>query len=305
LEDFPFWMGLAPAMGFLLDGLLGGLRRDSWLAERMRDAVPRMEFVLRTGLPDRATVGIGIAVWAAAMAGVPAYCAEFLAYSLLGPEGVFAARAALFLLAFSARRMLMHGIAVEASLHDPNPDGAESWLAVLGVQSDGSPEGRCGAAFRGLVVASVGATLVPLVWGGLLGGAGAVGAVAAWEALRASRTLDLPSPARVAITRIGDGLALPASLLSALTMPPIAAWFGGRRTSALAGFVTHADKAPEERLAASLAAAFDLGAQAGGMADRRAPEPRDVQHAVQVLFVSGAFSLLAVTTVLVAAYALL
>ena len=254
MNDLPFWMGLAPLLGFLLDALFGGTRIDEVVHRSIWRALPRMEFAMKQafrGRPER--VGYGLLAWFAGVACVGAWLVSVVGWTLYGAYGLFVARALLFLVFFSARGLTMRGI--EALVRLSSQDFAGARAALSGLPGQRLPDeigALCGGVSRHLSAGTLGAVFVPLFWG-LIGGAPLAAAALAVHIVAETRhgRPEDEDAIWAAVARVDSYVTLPAAWLGGLVVPVVIGVVGGRRSTAFAGFVTNKGLAPGERLASA------------------------------------------------------
>lgn len=289
MGDLPWWMGLAPLMGFLLDALLGGTRAEELVHGWIRRNVPRMDFVMRQAFGGpTAKAGYGLAIWYGLIAFCGAWFLSVLGRIVYEDYGLFLVRSLLFLFLFSARRLTIVGIQTLAQLSAGDLDGTRRTLWAIGVNAqDEDVNSLSGTAVKALSGGMLGAAFIPLFWG--LGGA-ELAATALAVHLVARQGVGQPADAQEmwdGAARVDRWLSWPAAWLAGIVVPIVIGLVGGRRTTALATFVTRKSLPPTDRLASALAKGFGFGEAAGGYEDGPECSPADVQRVIQVLFLAG------------------
>ena len=282
-------MGLAPLMGFLLDALLGGTRAEEVAHGWIRKNVPRMDFVMRSAFGGpTARAGYALVLWYALIAFCGTWLVSTLGRVVYEAYGLFVARALLFTFLFSARRLTVVGIQALGQLSAGDTEATRRTLWALGYSG---PERELsavsGATVRVLSGGLLGAAFIPMFWG--LPGAelAAAGLAVHLAARQGVGQPDEADPMWNAARRVDRWVSLPAAWLAAIVVPVVIGVVGGRRTTAVATFVTRSALQPADRLASALARGFALGEDAGGYEDGPESRPGDVQRVIQVLFLAG------------------
>ncbi|MCO4771953.1 MAG: hypothetical protein KDA24_18120 [Deltaproteobacteria bacterium] len=288
MNDFHWWMGLAPLLGFLLDALLGGTRLDDVLESWVRRSVPRVTFLMRNAFGGPTTLaGYGLAAWLAGIALVVAWALSVAGYVLYQEYGVFLIRSLLFLLLFTARRLTATGIEALILISSGEHVQARAVLRRLGPPTDADDaDALCGVTVERLAGATLGAVLIPLFWG-VLGGS-TLGAAALIVHVAAAQRPDDPAtdaPMWDALDRVDRWIALPAAWVGALIYPLVVNLVGGRHNSAMAGFLGSPEEPPARRLGRAITKGLNLLPRAED--DRLVATGSHVQKVVQVLFLGG------------------
>ena len=290
-------MGLAPLLGFLLDALLGGTRLDEQLEGWVQRSMPRIEFIVRNAFGGPTIqAGYGMAIWLAGAAIVTAWLMGVVGYVLFQEYGLFLARAVIFLLLFTARRLTARGIEVLLLISSGDFTGARHSLRRMGpsVHRDDT-DSLSGAAVLRLSGATLGATLVPLFWGLIGGSTLAAGALVLHiGALQRPDDVDDAQPMWQALERINGWVTTPAAWVGGLVFPLAVTLVGGRRTAALGAFLGDGRESPSDRLGRAVSRGLQLrtreddGALIAGA--------NEVQKVVQMLFIGGFLCAVTVST---------
>jgi hypothetical protein len=288
VNDFHWWMGLAPLLGFLLDALTGGTRLDDALESWVRTALPRARFVVRNAFGGgTALAGYALVIWLGGIALVVAWAVGVAGYVVSQEYGLFFVRALLFMQLFTARRLTARGIEALIRVSSGDLEGANASVRQLGP----GPQAHDVDSLQGLTVhrmvqATLGAALIPLFWG-VLGGS-TLAAAALVVHLAAQGRPDDPedqAPLWDAVARVDRWISTPAAWLGALVFAPTVTLVGGRRTAALAGFLGAPNQPPGHRLASGVA--HGLGLRTREEDHLLVATGADVQKAVQLLFLGG------------------
>ena len=284
MKDFPWWMGLAPLLGFLLDALLGGSRVDAGLEDRVRLVGTRMRRVMQASFRGE-RAGYAHMIWMGSWGAVAGWAIPVLGYVVFQEYGLFLVRALVFFLMFSARRLTMEGIQSLAWIATGEADKARALMSRFArLPADHDARAWFGALTTGLCAGTLGATLLPFFWG-TLGGTTLAGAALAAHLGAASRPEVVPEEDAAfwrAVARVDHWITAPAVWLGGLT-PMVLGAVGGSVDRGLRGWMSPA-AVPEERMAAVAVHGFGLPTRPDGTVEA---EPGAVQQVVQVLFLAG------------------
>jgi cobalamin biosynthesis protein CobD/CbiB len=298
LFEQPWYVGLAPLMGWLLDSVLRTGSFDGTLDRAVRRLVARLEFAMRTGLSDQPKqAGIVLSLWMAGCGAVAAWALVSTGIVLGGPVGRFVASTLVFLLILDSRGRASEGLRCEALLLEGRHEEAARHLRGLGVQPLFQTEG--GLAGAGVMAVSDGllfGVLVPLFWGlllGPMGGAAAFGIVAVGLRARVSEEEDAALWAWP--ERIVDLLAVVPAWIGNLTLQLVAPIGGARRGDVFNAFIHRSGLRPHERLRGGFVGGFRLDEEAGGLRNHEPPHPGHIRRAVILMWTSS-FLLLAIGT---------
>ena len=281
-------MGLAPLLGFLFDALVGGTKLDDVIEDWIRRSVPRVEFLMRNAFGGPSTLaGWGLALWIGAIAVTVSWMLSLLGYVVYEEFGLFAVRAAIFTLLFTARRLTARGIEALVLVSSGQFGQARAALRRLGPTTHADDmDALCGATVERLSGATLGALLIPLFWGLIGGSTLATGALAVHlVALQRPDGEESATPMWHVVTRIDRWIAIPAAWIGGLVYPLVVHLVGGRRTTALAAFVGSSGEPPASRLGHAISRGFGLQTRDGDGAVIASGEA--VQKVVQTLFLGG------------------
>ncbi len=288
MNDFPWWMGLAPLLGFLFDALVGGTKLDDMIEDWVRRSVPRVEFLMRNAFGGPSGLaGWGLALWIGAIAVTVSWALSLLGYVIYEEFGVFAVRAAIFTLLFTARRLTARGIEVLVLVSSGEFGQARAALRRLGPTTEADDmDAMFGATVDRLAGATLGALLIPLFWGLIGGSTLAAGALALHlVALQRVDGEEGATPMWDVIARVDRWFTTPAAWLGGLVYPFVVHFVGGRRTTALAAFVGAPGELPASRLGRAIGKGFGLQSREEDGAVIASAGA--VQQVVQTLFIGG------------------
>lgn len=300
LLEQPWYIGLAPLLGWLLDAVVRTGPLDGSIDRTLGRLVGRLEFAMRTGMGEQLKhAGAILSAWVGGSAAVGAWALVAVGIVLGGPVGRFVATAALFFAILDTRSRASDALGVERMLLAGRDVEAEAELRRMGnAPSDPSPGALAGA---GVLAVSDGLLLrvfVPLVWGlvfGPIGGAAAFGLVAVILRRRVSSEEDQsiwhwPD-------RLENWLSWPAAWVANICLQVVAPVAGVRRGDVFSAFIHRPALRPGDRLRAAFVGGFHLGEEVGGPRDGVAAVPSDIQRAVVLMWTSS-FLLLALGTAL-------
>ncbi len=299
-QDDPWWMALSPALGFLLDALVGGLWRRRPVADGIWRLAARLEVVMRAANGSPRLMGGLHVLWTAAIVGGLVFVLDVAAFGVGRETASFILRSLVFMLLFAVRRLATAGLYVAAAVEADNLPIARQWALALGARIEGDDA----AAIVGATVGRVGtglvsAVLLPLAWGALLGPTAAAAAVAVHELARRGRRLGGENdPFGEIANRVDRGVAEPAAWLGLIALQGALPLVGGNPSGALRYFISRRRLPPDERLAAALACGMGLGGSAGGGADLPSPRAEDLTRVLVVLWLAAALATLVGTAIL-------
>lgn len=285
--DSPWYMGLAPLLGWCLDAVIRTGRLGPLVPLWAAKVTARLEFVMRTGMQDRLMRGGEVLViWIAGMAFIAGWAVSKGAWILGGPILQFVAWTAIFFLLLSVRRRGKAGVEIRDSLLAGRTDLARGWLEHI----DARPEDDEVTTLSRTAVARMAegileSALLAIFWGVVLGPAAAVAAVCVHEIARYGRGSDNPEDLLwFGARRMERWLSWPISWLASVFVYLTIPLAGGSRARALSGYFNHWKLDPAPRLGAALV-------QGLGIERYQTPEgivdpvkPEDIQRSVVVLW---------------------
>ncbi len=300
LLDQPWYIGLAPMLGWLLDAVVRSGPLDGVVDRAVARLAARLEFAIRTGLRDQLSQGGAIlTLWLGGSAAVVAWGLMAVGIVLGGPVGRFVATTLIFFLILDSRSRASDALSIERLLREGRDEEAAGRLTALG----NPPPEDTAPAIAGAGVLSVSdglllRVLVPMLWGlalGPIGGAFAYGVVAV--SLQRLRSTEEDQGLWHWPDQALDALCWPVAWLAALSLQLVAPIAGLRRGDVFNGFIHRPGLRPHERLRAAFVGGFRFGEDVGGPRDGAEPTPGDLQRAVVLLWTSS-FVLLALGTAL-------
>jgi cobalamin biosynthesis protein CobD/CbiB len=298
MVDFPWYMGMAPLLGWCLDAVVASRRIDPLLPNAVRRSAARFEFVLRQAFPDNpGRAGWMLVLWIGAAAWLIGWMLTSGAWVLAGHGVSFAAWTALFFVALNVRSQATAALLMQRALDDERSEGAAEWLHVLG-ESGESGEGHealAGAGVRQLSHSVVRSALLPLFWGLVLGAGGALAALAVHLVARQSAEDQLDDPFWQSVNRAGVWVTTAPSWFALLFIQAALPFAGGQRGPAMAGFLNRYREQPLDRVAAAVAYGLGLGPSAGGHEDGEDVSSTDLHRATVLLWTTTALAAAAVS----------
>ncbi|MCP4870244.1 MAG: cobalamin biosynthesis protein [Proteobacteria bacterium] len=290
--DNPWWVGLAPLLGWCLDAVINTRRWEPLLPRLVQRGGERLEFVMRTGLagkPERA--GLILAAWLLGGTWVIGWGITQTAWVFgEGAPGKFVVWVILFFLLFGTRRRSAAGGDVMRSLLAENADVAGQWLHhIEGEPVDGSPQAIARATVHRMSESVVEKALLVTFWGVTLGMGVALMAACVHELAGHSRRSDSPDDPLWKYTLKAEyWLTLPAAWFSVIVVYLVIPLAGGSRARAMAGFLNHKGSAPLRRIA--LGVESGLGVTQTQTVEQKVVDPiapEDIQRSVIILWTAS------------------
>jgi cobalamin biosynthesis protein CobD/CbiB len=299
-QDAPWWMALTPAVGFLLDALLGGLWRRRAVAGAVWRLAARMAVVMRAGGGGARWMGAIHVAWIAAITGGLTFGIDVAAFAAGRDFAKFAVHATVFMLLFAVRRLATAGLYVAAAVEAGNLAVARQWAEALGARIPGEDAAAVvGATTQRIGTGLISAALLPLAWGALLGPVAAVVAVTIHEVARwGRRVAGRAEPFHDVANRLDRGLGEPAAWLGVVALRAAFPLMGGSGSLAWRRFRDLRGLAPEDRLACALAGGLGLGGAAGGGAELPPPRAEDLSRVLVALWLCALSAAMVATVVL-------
>ena len=297
--DSPWYMGLAPLLGWCLDAVIRTGRLGPLVPNWASRVTAKLEFVMRTGMQDRLQrAGDILVIWIAGMAWVAGWLVSKATWVLGGSILQFIAWTALFFLLVSVRRRGKAGVEIRQALLQDRLDVARGWLEHIDAQPgpDDEVTTLSRAAVSRMAEGILESAMLAIFWGVLLGPAAALAAVCVHEIARYGRRSEDPEDLLwFGALRMERWLSWPISWLAVLGVYLVIPLGGGSRARALAGYFNHWRDRPAGRLGAALV--MGLGIERiqtpDGIVDPVKPE--DIQRAVVVLWAATCVSTVALS----------
>ena len=289
MVDFPWYMGMAPLLGWCLDAVVASRRFDTLVPRAIEQVAVRLVFVLRQAFPNQpARGGWVLTAWVGGAAWLLGWALTSGAWVLAGPFVAFAAWTAVFFLAFSMRSKAGAALRIQRALETENIENAQAWLRFMGEDSESTdPEVVAGTAVKQTARSIAESAMLPLFWGLFLGAGGALAALALHElANQADERTDeddLWGP----VLQVGNAVVTAPCWVALFFIQATIQFSGGSRGPTMAGFLNRFRETPPNRVAAAVAYGLNLGPSAGGHEDAPAVSPRDVQRATVLLWTSS------------------
>lgn len=281
-------MGLAPLLGWCLDAVISTRRWQPLLPRVVNRACDRLQFVMRTGLPEHPVRGgdlivLWIGLGAFAVGWIATQTAWIFGHSHAARFIVWTAG---FFLVMGVRRRAGAGMGVLRSLLGNRPDLAREWVAHLdGKPEDDSPEGLTRATVQQLAASTIEVGLLIAFWGTIFGmGVGGAAACVHLVARYGHRSETPDDPLWAGAQRTERWLTLPVSWLAMFAMYFVIPLAGGKRAQAMAGYFNGRGQAPIRRVGIAVAEGLGLTRvqTPDGIVEPIVPE--DIQRAVIVLW---------------------
>lgn len=295
--DLPWYVGLAPLLGWLLDAVVRAGRLDGAVSRFGQRLTARLEFAMRAGEGEEPVRGGLFLVGLLAAGGaIWAWVLLSAARIFFGPLGIFVATTAIFFLIFDTRRIATAALAVERQLLEGREEDAERGVRSLG--------GRAGSrdlvSLSGAGIFAVSDNLLlllltPILWGTLLGPIGGAAVFGVVAVVHQSRMSDEDATLWTWPERIAGWLSTPALWLGGFLLQLMSPLVGMARRDFFNALIHKRVSAPTDRLRAALVGGFKLGEDVGGPREGVAPSPSDIQRAVVLLWTSS-FLLVALGT---------
>lgn len=293
MVDFPWYMGMAPLLGWCLDAVVASRRFDPLLPRAVRHSAARMEFVLRQAFPSNPERGGWMLVlWTAATAWFLGWVLTSGSWVIAGHGVSFAAWTALFFVTFSVRGQATAGVHLQGAITAEDPESAAHWLSLLGDEAVPSedPDALAGAGVRQLAHSVVHAALIPLFWGLFLGAGGALGALCVHHIAQQIRPGQRDDPFWQPAATAGRWVSTAPSWVALFFIQFALPFAGGHRGAAMAGFLNRYREQPMDRVAAAVAYGLGLGRSARGPEDGAPVGPSDLHRATILLWTSTALA---------------
>jgi len=291
--DFPWYMGMAPLLGWCLDAVVASRRLDPLLPNAVRRSAARFEFVLRQAFPDNpGRAGWMLVLWIGAAAWLVGWMLTSGSWVLAGHSVSFAAWTALFFLVLNVRGQATAGLQMQRTLDAEDSERAAEWLHLLGESAtiDGGDEALAGAGVRQLSHSVVRSAILPLFWGLLLGAGGALAALAVHLVARQSTEEQLSDPFWQSVNRADVWMTTAPSWVALVFIQTALPFAGGQRGPAMAAFLNRYRERPLDRVAAAVAYGLDLGPSSGGHEDGANVSSADLHRATVLLWTSTALA---------------
>jgi len=290
--DNPWWVGLAPLLGWCLDAVIRTRRWEPLLPRLVHRAAGRLEFVVRTGLPDNpARAGEILVLWLLGGAFALGWALTQTAWIFgEGAPGKFVLWVVAFFLLFGVRRRASAGSDVMGSLLAESPDVAAQWLVhVDGHAGDGSTTAVARSTVHRMSKSVVESALLVTFWGVTFGLGVALAAGCVHELARfARRSEDPDDPIWAGALRTERWLTWPATWVAVVVVYLVIPLAGGARARAMAGFVNNRNQPPLRRL--SLAVEDGLGLTVTQTVEAQVVDPiraEDIQRSIIVLWTAS------------------
>jgi cobalamin biosynthesis protein CobD/CbiB len=287
MDGSPWFLGLAPLLGWCLDAIVRSRRIGPLLPNWAARTTGRLEFVMRTGLPDKPLrAGDILVLWIMVLAWIVGWVLSKGSWVLFGAFGQFVVWTAMFFLMISVRRRAGAGRDIQASLMAQRPDLARGWLEHIDHRpADDEPTTLARAGVGRMAEGILETTLLGVFWGVLLGPAAGLAAVCVHEVARYGRRSEDPDdPLWFGALRMERWLSWPISWLAAFVLYVVVPLGGGNRAQALAGYFNKKRERPANRLSAALIQGLGLQRvqTPDGIIDPVVPQ--DIQRSVVVLW---------------------
>ena len=298
MVDFPWYMGMAPLLGWCLDAVVSSRRLDPLLPHAVRRSAARFEFVLRQAFPNNPERGGWMLVlWIGAAAGLIGWVLTSGSWVLAGHSVSFVAWTTIFFMALSVRSQATTALQMQHALDDEGSENAPGWLRLLGEtrQVGESDEALAGAGVRQLSHSIVSSALLPLFWGLVLGAGGALAALAVHLVARQNSADQTNDPFWQSVHRAGVWLTVAPSWVALFFIQTTLPFAGGKRGPAVAGFLNRYREQPLDRVAAAVAYGLGLGPSAGGHEDGEDVSSADLHRATVLLWTTTALAAAAAT----------
>lgn len=297
MVDFPWYMGMAPLLGWCLDAVVPTRRFDSFLPQAVERTAERMEFVLRNAFPEKPQQGgWALALWVGLSAWLLGWALTAGAWIVLGHYFAFAAWTLIFYLAFTVRGRARAALRIQTALNQEQNDVALAWLQFIGGEAPSNDtEAISAAGVRQIAQSVVRSAVLPLFWGLLLGAGGALAALTVQELAQRATDEGSDDPFWAPIRQLGGWLTVLPSWAALVCIQTTIAFAGGHRGATMAGFLNRFRDPPLSRVSSAVAYGLNLGKPAGGTEDGRDVTPRDLHRATIVLWTSTAFAAAATT----------
>ncbi len=300
MTDSPWFLGLAPLLGWCLDAVIRTGRLGPLVPVWAAKVTARLEFVMRTGMQDRLMRGGEVLViWIAGMAWIAGWLVSKTSLVLGGPIAQFVVWTALFFLLISVRRRGKAGVEIREALILERPDVARGWLEHIDARpEDDEPTTLARAAVVRMAEGILESALLAIFWGVVLGPAAALAAVCVHEIARYGRSSDNPDDLLwYGALRMERWLSWPISWLAAVLVYLAIPLAGGSRARALSGYFNRWQQTPARRLGAALVQGLGIERfqTPDGIVDPVKPE--DIQRAVVVLWATTCLAALLLSAV--------
>jgi cobalamin biosynthesis protein CobD/CbiB len=291
MVDFPWYMGMAPLLGWCLDAVVGSRRLDPLFPGVVRRSATRFEFVLRQAFPNNPErAGWMLVLWIGAAAWLLGWILTSGSWVLAGHSISFAVWTALFFIALSVRSQATSGLQMQRALETEHDESAAEWLRSLGEKGElgDDREALAGASVRQLAHSIVRSALLPLFWGLFLGAGGALAALAVHLVARETTEDQLDDPFWKSVNQAEVWITTAPSWLALVFIQTALPFAGGQRGPAMAGFLNRYKERPLDRIAAAVAYGLNLGPSAGGHEDGMEVSPTDIHRATILLWTATA-----------------
>lgn len=293
--DSPWYMGLAPLLGWCLDAVIRTGRLGPVVPLWAAKITARLEFVMRTGMQDRMRrAGEVLVIWIAGMAWIAGWAVSEAAWVLGGSVLQFIAWTCLFFLLISVRRRAKAGVEIREALLHERPDVARGWLEHVDARPDDDEVTTLSrTAVCRMAEGILDSAMLAIFWGVVLGPAAALAAVCVHEIARYGRGSDNPEDLLwYGALRMERWLSWPISWLAAVLVYLVIPLGGGSRAGTLSGYFNQWRLRPAPRLGAALVQGLGIDRiqTPDGIIDPVKPE--GIQRAVVVLWATSALAAL-------------
>lgn len=286
--DSPWFLGLAPLLGWCLDAVIrtrvfGPPLVPTWASR----ATQKLEFVMRTGLGDRPRhAGDVLVLWIMVLVWLAGVALSKGALIFGGSIAQFVVWTGMYFLLISVRRRAGAGAEILRSLAQGRTDLARGWLEHIdSAPADDEVTTLSREAIGRLAAGILESGLMPVFWGVALGPAAGGAAVCVHEVARyARRSAEPGEELWFGALRMERWLSWPISWLAAIVLYLVVRLGGGDRGATLAGYFNFRHERPAERLGHALVHGL-------GLERYRTPEgivdpvvPEDIQRGLVLLW---------------------